>query len=271
MDHAGLVSDDLPNDLLDLAVEVAREVAARLRTAVLQDHRDIDTKSSVTDLVTATDRAIEELIRARLLDARPDDGFIGEEGADCAGTSGVTWVVDPIDGTTNFVYGLRGFNTSIAAQRDGETIAGVVVDPLLEEYFTATVGGGAYCNDEPISCSSQTEMALSLVATGFSYDPARRVAQSQVVTSLIGEVRDIRRLGAAALDLCMVAAGRVDAYFESGLKLWDRAAGTLIAREAGALVGGIDGSEPSETFVLAAPPGLFEPLQERLEALDAAG
>lgn len=271
MVHAGPVSDVLPDELLDLAIEIAREVAGRLRTEVRHDHRNIETKSSITDMVTATDRAVEELIRTRLLAARPDDGFIGEEGADRVGTSGVTWIVDPIDGTTNFVYGLRGFNTSIAAQLDGVTIAGVVVDPLLDEYFTATIGGGAHCNGDRISCSTQTDLALSLVATGFSYDPARRTAQAEVVSSLIGEVRDIRRLGAAALDLCMVAAGRVDAYFESGLKVWDRAAGELIAREAGALVGGIDGSEPSETFMLAAPPGLFRPLQQRLHGLNAAG
>lgn len=181
------------------------------------------------------------------------------------------WVIDPIDGTTNFFYGLPGFNTSIAARLDGTVVAGVVVDPMRHEMFTATRGGGAHCDDIPIHCTAQTDLGLSLIGTGFSYRSARRIAQAQVLTGLIGEVRDIRRLGAAALDLCAVAAGRLDGYYESGLKPWDHAAGALIASEAGALVAGPKGSEPSEALTVAAAPGIFDPLMARLTALGAAG
>lgn len=271
MVHAGTVDhrSPTPTDLAGLATEVAREAAEMARTALREARHLVETKSTATDMVTATDRAIEAHILERLLNARPDDGFLGEESSERSGTSGIRWIVDPIDGTTNFFYGLPGFNTSIAAERDGEIIAGVVVDPVRDELFSATLGGGATCNGVPIRCTDATTAALALVVTGFSYRIDRRRAQARVVADLIGEVRDIRRLGAAALDLCMVAAGRVDAYFESGLQPWDRAAGVLIAREAGARVEDLHGGDPSSTFVLASSPGVFDELAATLRRLDA--
>lgn len=258
-------SDD-PSSLCQLATEVAHHAATMTRAALLQSRLAFDTKSTQTDLVTETDRAVEAAIVARLLDARPNDGVLGEEGADRAGTSGVRWIIDPIDGTTNFFYGLPGFNTSIAAEVDGTVVAGVVIDPVRDEVFAATLHGGASCNGTPIKCRATHDVALSLVVTGFAYDAERRRAQAEVVAGLIGDVRDIRRLGAAALDLCTVAAGRADAYFESGLQPWDRAAGVLIASEAGLRVEDLHGGKPSEAFVLAATPGIFDALAALLRA-----
>ena len=257
-----------PRALVRLATEAAREAATFVRAAVRADEHITSSKSSKTDLVTETDRATERLIVERLLRERPEDGILGEEGGGSPGTSGVTWVIDPIDGTTNFVYGLPGFNTSIAASLDGEVVAGVVVDPLRDELFSATLGGGAACNDEPIACRPLADLSHTLIATGFSYLPERRVAQADVVHGLIGEVRDIRRLGAAALDLCYVAAGRVDGYFESGLQPWDLAAGGLIAREAGARVEGLRGAPAGNAMTVAAGPGIFDQLVARVAALE---
>ena len=250
------LDDHRPHDLLDLALDVAGE-AADLLMARRRTDFEMTTKSSATDLVTEVDRAAEDLVRARLLGARPDDGFLGEEGGDVASTSGVTWVVDPIDGTTNYVYGHPGFAVSIAACVDGEAVAGVVWAPLTNDVFSATRAGGATHNGEAITTGAVTDPALALVATGFSYDPATRRAQAAVLGRCIDQVRDIRRMGAASFDLCSVACGRVDAYFEIGLKPWDHAAGALVAREAGAVVGDLDGSPPSEAFILAANPELW--------------
>ena len=269
--NAWTMTSPSPQELLDLAKRVAALAAGYVRKAVTDLDHHAETKSSRTDLVTEADRIVEQLIVEALLTERPGDGVLGEEGSDYAGTSGVVWVIDPIDGTTNFFYGLTGFNTSIAARVDGTVVAGVVVDPSRHEMFTATLGGGAHCNDTPIHCTTQTDLGLSLIGTGFSYQSARRTAQAQVLTGLIGEVRDIRRIGAAALDLCLVATGRLDGYYESGLKPWDHAAGALIASEAGAHVAGPSGDGPSEALMVAAAPGIFDPLMARLAALGAAG
>ena len=260
-----------PQHIVELAHEVAVDVAERLRTAVKRTEHITDTKSSPTDLVTETDRATEVFIVERLLAKRPNDGIVGEEGGRHPGTSGVTWIIDPIDGTTNFFYGLAGFNTSIAAAVDGEVVAGVVADPMRHEVFQATLGGGATCNGESLAVRALDDLSLALIGTGFSYQPERRVAQAEVVAALIGDVRDIRRLGAAALDLCLVAAGRLDGYFETGLQPWDLAAGALIAREAGAVVANLDGGPPSAHLTVAGGPGIFGPLSERLRTLRAAG
>ena len=191
------------------------------------------TKSSTTDLVTVHDRAAEEAIVAGLGAARPDDAIVGEEGTNRAGTSGISWFVDPIDGTTNFVYDLPLWSTSIAATDAEGALVGAVYAPALGELFAAARGRGATLDGRPIGCSDRTEVALALVGTGFSYLPERRRQQAALVAEVIGAVRDVRRLGSAALDLCFVAAGRYDAYFETGLNSWDAAAGELIAREAG--------------------------------------
>jgi myo-inositol-1(or 4)-monophosphatase len=257
-------------DLLDLARDVAveaGELARRLRSMGVEV---ADTKSTMTDIVTFADRETEQLIRGRLADARPDDGFLGEESGAEKGTSGLTWVVDPIDGTVNYAYGLPFYAVSIAVV-EGEpdpltwrALAGCVVNPVGDEVFTATEGGGAYLGRERISVAPSVEPGQALLATGFSYTAERRTAQASALARYIASVRDIRRIGVAALDLCYVAAGRLNAYAESGLNPWDQAAGVLIAREAGARVTGWDGGEPSKDFVLAAEPRLAEALEKIL-------
>jgi myo-inositol-1(or 4)-monophosphatase len=225
------------------------------------------TKSSATDLVTAYDQAAEELIVAGLRVARPDDAIVGEEGTDRTGTSGISWYVDPIDGTTNFVYDLPPWSTSIAAGDADGMIAGAVYAPVLDELFAASRGGGATLNGHPIRASDRDDVALALVATGFSYDATRRRQQATVVEELIGHVRDIRRLGSAAIDLCYVAAGRYDAYYETGLNAWDAAAGELIAREAGCRSGDHRGGPAVPRELLVAAPGVFDELQAHLARL----
>ncbi len=260
---------DLATELRDLAMGLARdagELAERLR-----DEVDLvgDTKSSATDVVTAADKASEKLIIDGVLAARPDDGVLGEEGGDVDGTSGVRWLIDPIDGTTNYVYNVPAYCVSIAAELDGDVVAGVVYEPKAETMFDAVRGGGARRDGEPISVSPLTTLELALVSTGFGYRAERRAAQGEVLTQLLPEIRDIRRFGSAALDLCNVAQGSADAYYERGLNRWDFAAGWLICSEAGGVVGDLHGGPPSETFLLAANPSLFGLLGDRLRQLGA--
>ncbi len=257
--------------LADLAESAALAAAEYLRAAVGGTVRIADTKSSATDLVTAADREVEARIIATLTDARPDDAFLAEETGRHEGTSGVTWVVDPIDGTTNFFYGLAGFDISIAAVVAGRVVAGVVVDPMRRETFRATLGGGATCNGETLRPARPDDLAHALIGTGFSYLAERRRAQARVVAGLIGEVRDIRRLGAAALDLCLVAAGRLDGYYESGLRPWDLAAGGLVATEAGCRVGSLHGDVPDRRLAIAAHPAVFDDLRAALVDIDRDG
>lgn len=256
--------------LLALAERVALSAGELLLDGLTRDQIAIRTKSTATDLVTDIDRESERLVVGSLLAARPDDGVIGEEGTHVEGTSGVTWVLDPLDGTTNYVYGHPGFSVSIGAVIDGEPVLGVVVDPLHDDLFSARLGGGARRNSAPIRCSGASDLATALVATGFAYDAATRVEQATAVASLIGSIRDIRRMGGAAVDLCSVACGRVDAYFERGLQAWDRVAGTVIAREAGVVVRGVHEDDPGTGLLVAAPPALFAPLVELLVASGAS-
>ena len=193
-----------------------------------------DTKSSVVDVVTEADRASEALIRSLLARARPDDAFLGEEGSDDAGTSGVRWVVDPIDGTVNFLYDLPQYAVSIAAERDGEAVAGVVVNAATGVEYAAALGAGATRDGRPIAVRGTVPLAERLIFTGFSYDADRRAVQAAALVRLLPRVRDVRRLGSCALDLCHVAEGQADGYVEEAVNLWDHAAGGLIAREAGA-------------------------------------
>ncbi len=230
---------DSPHDLLELAVATAREAGGLVSSMRSRGVDVADTKTSAVDIVTEADRACEELILDRLLRARPDDGFLGEEGDDVAGTSGVTWVVDPIDGTVNYLYGLPHYAVSIAAtQADGQVVAGVVRCPVLDVEYAATLGGGATLNgvrlQVPDPVRGTPPLAQALVATGFSYEAGVRERQGRAVARMLPQVRDIRRLGSCALDLCAVAAGHVDAYVEEGAHLWDYAAGGLVATEAGA-------------------------------------
>lgn len=254
-------------DLLALATTLARRAGALLRQpdAVL----DVDTKSSPTDVVTQMDTAAEALIVEGLREVRPDDAILGEEGGAESGTSGVRWVVDPIDGTVNYLYGLPQWGVSIAAEVDGRVEVGVVLDPSRDELYAAVRGQGATCNGVPIHASQQTALAQALVATGFGYASSRRRTQAKVVAQLLPQVRDIRRMGAASLDLCAVARGWVDAYYERGLEPWDLAAGGLIAAEAGARVAGLHGRPASGELVVAAPPALFDPLHDLLAELGA--
>jgi len=260
---------ELRAELLELACRLAVEAG----DLALSSRRGLDTtalgtatKSTTTDLVTDLDRAAERLVVEGIRAARPDDAVVGEEGTERAGTSGISWFVDPIDGTTNFVYGVPAWSTSVAAADDGGALVGAVYAPAIGELFAATRGGGATLDGEPIACSGLTDLSRALVATGFSYRPQRRREQAAVVEHLIGDVRDIRRLGSAALDLCYVAAGRFDAYFETGLNAWDMAAGELIAREAGCRVGNFAGGPFVPDEVLAATPGIFDGLSKLLTA-----
>ena len=247
---------------------LARRVASAAGAHALERRRlgvSVSTKSTTTDMVTDADRATEVLIVDQLLDARPDDGIVGEEGGEREGASGVRWIIDPIDGTTNFVYDHAAWACSIGVSSGGEMVAGAVYVPPAGELFAAARGHGATLNGTPISPTAEGDLALALVGTGFTYHAAPRVDQAQVVAALIGEVRDIRRLGSAAVDLCMVACGRLDIYYERYLNSWDAAAGELIAREAGASTSDWSGAAPTPQRLLAAAPGIHAALLRLLE------
>ena len=255
-------------ELHELACTTARQAAAM----VLDRHgelHEVATKASDIDLVTEIDRASEELISRLLLSARPDDGIVGEEGTGIAGTSGVEWLVDPIDGTTSFFYGLPGFSVSIAARLHGQVVAGCVLAPAITTEYSAVLGQGATMNGEPISCRDTSSLSKALLATGFAPDHERRTRQGQIFAAIIPQIRDIRRMGSAALDLTAVAAGQLDGYFEIGLSLWDYAAGVLIAAEAGALTI-VEHDELSDrAFVVAAAPGIATDLVALLRSQGA--
>ena len=259
-------------ELLEIAATVARRAAA----FALQRRRDgveiAASKSSLSDIVTRADRETEKLIRDALAASRPRDGFLGEESGAEHGTSGLTWVVDPIDGTVNYFYDIPAWAVSVAVV-EGEpdpatwrTLAGAVVNPSTGEVFTAAAGAGARLNGAPIHANTGVDLPLALVGTGFGYDPEKRRKQAAFVTELIPQVRDIRRIGAASLDLCSVACGRLDAYYERGLNPWDHAAGALIAQEAGARLGGLGGAPAGTDLLLAAAPELFEQLDPLVQA-----
>jgi myo-inositol-1(or 4)-monophosphatase len=255
-----------PDELLALAVDVAAEASDLVRRGRRDGVEVSGTKSSPVDVVTEVDKAAERLIFDRLMSARPGDGFLGEEGASAESTSGVRWIVDPIDGTVNFVYGIPYYAVSIAAALDGVTIAGVVVNVESGERFTATRDGGARLDGTPLQVSRQVKpLSQRLVATGFNYVADVKLVQTTAVSAMLREVRDIRRMGAAALDLCAVAAGRVDGYVEEGLNLWDMAAGGLVASEAGAVLEKSAGVGGNDCFVCAPEAGFpdFRDLVER--------
>jgi fructose-1,6-bisphosphatase/inositol monophosphatase family enzyme len=280
--------------LCDIAVSVARETgemlashAGRVEVAA--------TKSSPTDVVTEMDRRAEALIRSRILAARPDDAILGEEEGQTGDTAGAParWVVDPLDGTVNYLYGLHDWAVSIAVEvgrevrgaegrevrgaEGGEVgrkiVAGAVFVPVRGEMFSAFAGGGAWLEAAggepvPLRCGPGVPLRQALVGTGFGYLPARRQVQGEVVAALLPRLRDIRRIGVASVDLCAVAAGRLDGFYERGLNYWDWAAGALIAAEAGAIVGGLGGAPLSSSMAVAAGPALFGPLTEALAELD---
>lgn len=252
--------DALGGQLLELAVTFARHAgraAVEMRSEAVAS---ATTKSSPTDPVTAADQAAEAIIVDGILHYRPDDGIVGEEGAQRHGTSPVVWFVDPIDGTTNYLYDIPAYAVSIAAAVDGLLVAGTVFNPVSDELFTARAGHGAFLNGRPIQVPQPVPLGSSLVATGFGYQAERRRLQAAALGQLLPAIRDIRRFGSAALDLCALAMGRVDAYYEIGLNVWDYAAGWLLVHEAGGRCRDLAGGDPSSEFFMAAGPGLIEPL-----------
>jgi myo-inositol-1(or 4)-monophosphatase len=266
----------IPNtDLVSVARSIALEAGA---LALQRRHEGVKvaaTKSTTVDIVTEADRETERLILDLLARERRDDGVLGEEGASETGTSGLTWLVDPIDGTVNFLYGIPHWAVSIAVV-EGEPdpltwrgIAGAVFCPPTGELFTASEGGGAFLDDQPIRVAPAVELSQALVATGFAYDSWMRSQQGAVVTKLLPLVRDIRRQGTASLDLCFVGAGRYNAYFERTLSPWDHAAGAIVAREAGAVVKGWGNAAPSRDFIIAAEPTVASRLESTLEGVGA--
>ncbi|WP_324785205.1 inositol monophosphatase family protein [Streptomyces sp. H51] len=268
------MTDPLHEELLRCAQEAARRAGELLRDGRPADLAVAATKSSPIDVVTEMDIAAEKLITDLISAQRPDDGFLGEEGASTDGTSGVRWVIDPLDGTVNYLYGLPTWSVSIAAEQDGETVVGVVAVPMRGETFHAVRGGGAWATgawegERRLSCRPAPPLEQALVSTGFNYVTEVRTHQAEVAHRLIPLLRDIRRGGSAAVDLCDLAAGRLDGYYERGLNAWDIAAGDLIAREAGALTGGRPGEPPARDLAVAATPGVFEPLQQLLDDFGA--
>ena len=237
-------------ELLELAQRVGRDAGALLMER--PPAFEIESKSTAIDIATQMDKKAEKFIVESLLAARPDDGIIGEEGAAVSSKSGITWVIDPLDGTVNYFYGLPGWNVSIAARDDQGSVVGVVTAPTINSTWWATRGGGAFYNGHAIRCNDPIALDRALIATGFQYDLAHRISQLNDLTKLVPVARDVRRNGAAAVDLCHVAMGALDAYYEDGLKDWDWAAGGLVATEAGATFAQF-GSGPMQTTLAAGP------------------
>ena len=275
MSGTASMSDEDLLELRSVAVGVAREAGDMLadRAGPVEVAA---TKSSPTDVVTEMDRQSEELIRARILAARPADAILGEEGGQTGDADGAParWVIDPLDGTVNYLYGLPDWAVSIAAEVGGTIVTGVVYVPLRGEMFSAVRGHGAFRQaggDDywtPLHCRPGVPLGQALIGTGFGYLAARRKVQGEVVAALLPRIRDIRRIGVASVDLCAVAAGRLDGFYERGLNYWDWAAGALVATESGAVAGGLHGAPVSSSMTVAAGPRLFGPLADALAALD---
>lgn len=255
---------DLGNELLALAHGIARKAGELL--VERPDAMSINQKSSARDFATQMDHASEALVVREILAARPGDGIIGEEETARPSTSGITWVIDPIDGTVNYFYDLPGWNISIAAKDGDGVLMGLVYAPTINSLWYATRGGGAFKNGRPISVNDPIPLSSALIGTGFSYDTSRRREQAAFISGLIPKVRDIRRFGAAAVDICHVATGSFDGYFERDLKEWDLAAATLICREAGGVVTGLSGGEPNEEMTIAGGKALHAELMAEIAA-----
>jgi myo-inositol-1(or 4)-monophosphatase len=251
--------------LLALAEATAREAGEQLRAAFSRTDLAVAAKSTPTDPVSEADQAAEVLIRERILAARPDDGILGEEEGDAAGTSGVRWVVDPLDGTVNFLFGIPQWGVSIACEDADGTLVGVVYDPMRGELWSAQRDGLARCGDSVLRGSEKTDLAHALLATGFGYDAEVRAIQGERIARVLPRVRDIRRLGSAALDLAWTAAGRYDIFYERGLKAWDLAAGALLCERAGLEVVLLDPEPPLPAGVLVAPGALVDPVRALLD------
>lgn len=269
------MSPELSTDLRDLALVIGRDAIDLAREMRDGGIAVADTKSSAVDVVTAADRASEELIRSRILSARPDDAIMGEEGEDHAGTSGVRWIIDPIDGTVNYLYGLPEWAVSIAVEIEDEIVAGVVINGSTGVAYAAARGAGATRDGHPIAVRPTVPLAERLVLTGFGYQSEVRAHQAACVAALLPHVRDIRRMGSCALDLCHVADGSGDAYVEEGPSPWDYSAGGLVLTEAGGrfeLLAGrlreVAPAAPERALVVGAP---TEGWDTFVEGLGAAG
>lgn len=248
-------------EIYHLALSMAEEVG-RIHQERLHMPRTVEAKSSPSDAVTEVDRACEELIVSRIVAARPDDSIVGEEGTNRVGTSGVSWVIDPLDGTVNYVYRRADFSVSIGVEVDGEPAVGVVYDSTRGEMFSAIRGQGAWLNGEPIRVSEVTNLGMALTGTGFAYEAAQRIQQGEVFARVIGRVRDIRRGGSAALELCGVACGRLEAYFEMGPNAWDVTAGIVLIRAAGGYIERLDPPEvPRHLWLAAGTRDVFDDLR----------
>jgi myo-inositol-1(or 4)-monophosphatase len=253
-------ADPLVVELAATALAAAQSAAKVLAGGGAGADLGVETKSSATDMVSNVDLAAEAAVAEVLHSRRPDDAVLGEEGTTSSGTTGVRWVVDPLDGTTNFLFGLPQFAVSVAAELDGETAVGVVIDPSRSETWAAARGWGARRNGRRCAVASgRSTLATALVATGFGYQAGRRAWQAQILTHVLPAVRDVRRFGAAALDLCWVGGGLFDAYYEWGLNPWDLAAGQLICQEAGGRAEALEGR-----VIVAATQVLFGPLCDLL-------
>jgi myo-inositol-1(or 4)-monophosphatase len=264
-----------PADLEHLAIELAEGAAGVIRrmraerAAAGETSTDVDTKSTATDLVTEVDKATEKWLVDELARRRPGDAILGEEGGDHDGTSGVRWLLDPIDGTVNFVLGIPHYAVSVAVEVAGEVLAGAVINPVSGELFHAHRGGGAFLDDQRLTGPRDVPLHRAVVGTGFGYDAHLRARQVAAVAPLLPRFADIRRVGSAALELCYLAAARLDAYFEAALNPWDHAAGGLVAREAGCRVSGLRGKPPGRHLYAAAGPRLAEEFFAVLESVDA--
>lgn len=250
--------------LCDLAETLALEAGDLALAGRKAGLSEVRTKSTDTDMVTEFDHVCENIITNGLRHARPLDAIVGEEGASDEGSTGLTWYIDPIDGTTNFYFDLPNWAVSIGVCDESGPLAGAVYVPALGEMFTGARGLGAFLNGEPISVRDNNLITDALVCTGFSYAPERRLRQAQRVAKMVHKVRDIRRFGAAAIDLCFVACGRLDAYFEEHLHPWDLVAGGIIATEAGAVITNFSGEAMEPKEVLASTPGVHSALVDLL-------
>jgi myo-inositol-1(or 4)-monophosphatase len=257
---------DIQDDLLEVALEAARAGAAELTACFGEVAVGVRTKSGPTDLVSEADLAAERAIREVLASRRPDDAVLGEEGGASAGDSELRWVVDPLDGTINYLFGIPMFAVSVACEDESGALVGVVIDPVRDECFAATrSAAGATMNGAPIYGSARDEMSTAMVATGFGYAVEARTGQAAVVARVLPAVRDIRRMGAAALDLCWAACGRFDAFYERGLNSWDMSAGALICARAGLSVRWWKADEEGPAGVVVAPAALIDGLWELVD------
>jgi myo-inositol-1(or 4)-monophosphatase len=259
-----------PRELLEIALAVALDAGAVVQRRASDVRVAVATKSSPTDMVSEVDRETEELIASRILAARPADGILGEEGGARPGTSGYRWVVDPLDGTTNYLYGYPAYAVSIGVEHEGIGLAGVVFDAVQSGVYAAARGHGATLDGAPIAVSEKRDIATALLGTGFGYTPARRAAQAGILAFVLPRVRDVRRSGSAALDLCAVACGRLDGFFEFGLQPWDYSAAAVIIREAGGRIGRAPAAPGHPAAIVAGPPGLYRPLRALLREARAS-